>query len=66
MTNVTPFKREPSKPDFVCIDCGHDVYVYPARPLPDAKRCLTCQWLANIKDPAERETLRRWYRELGE
>jgi hypothetical protein len=59
---VIPFSREkPYTPTFVCIDCKAKVY--------DAldqvrERCLTCQWLADIEDPVERETLRRWYREL--
>jgi hypothetical protein len=43
------------EPTFVCKDCGCDVY--------DAlgqvrERCLTCQWLADIPDPVEREKLR--------
>jgi hypothetical protein len=62
---VVPFKRErPSKPDFVCIDCDYDVYSFPHMPPPDPPRCVTCQWIARIEDPVERETLRRWYREL--
>jgi hypothetical protein len=44
------------EPTFICVDCGCPVY--------DAlgqvrKRCLTCQWLAEISDPVDREALRK-------
>jgi len=28
------------------------------------ERCSTCQWIADIKDPVERERLRRWLEDL--
>jgi hypothetical protein len=45
------------EPTYVCIDCGCAVY--------DAlgevrERCLTCQWLFEIKDPVEREKVRKF------
>jgi hypothetical protein len=49
------------KPTFVCIDCNAPVY--------DAlglvrDRCLVCQWIADLVNPAEdRERLRAWFRE---
>jgi hypothetical protein len=45
------------EPTFVCIDCGYDVYVFGYCP-PGQTRCATCQWLADIEDPIEREKLR--------
>jgi hypothetical protein len=50
------------KPTFVCVDCGYDVYVFGYHS-PEQIRCSTCQWIADIPDPVERERLREF---LGE
>jgi hypothetical protein len=44
-----------SDPTYTCKDCGCDVY----SALGEVReRCLTCQWLADLSDPLERELLR--------
>jgi hypothetical protein len=63
VTNVVPFRADHPAPTFVCADCRAAVF--------DAlgqvrERCLTCQWIADIPDEAERKTLRRWYQEIGQ
>lgn len=50
-----------SEPTFVCKDCGAAVY--------DAldqvrERCLTCQWLADLPNEAERAEIRMWLIEV--
>jgi hypothetical protein len=47
------------KPTFICKDCKSDVY--------DAlgivrERCLTCQWVADIKDKKDQKKLRQLLR----
>jgi hypothetical protein len=47
----------PDDPTFICKDCGVPVF--------DAlgqvrERCMTCQWIANVPDPVEREEIRAW------
>lgn len=49
-------------PTYVCQDCG--AHVYDALGEVCA-RCLTCQWLAEIDDPLERERLRKFLDEPG-
>ena len=58
---VVPFKREVVKPTFICADCEVGVFDFTGQV---RERCLTCQWIADIEDPVERETLRRLYQEL--
>jgi hypothetical protein len=41
---------------FNCQDCGYHVHAEPRVP----PRCVVCQWIAGIVDPAERERLRRF------
>lgn len=42
--------------EFACMDCGYRVHTYAsARTTP---RCLTCQFIEGLADPAERERLR--------
>jgi hypothetical protein len=42
--------------EFDCVDCGSHVFRYgwPS----SSQRCGTCQWLADMPDPAEREKAR--------
>jgi hypothetical protein len=47
------------RPTFVCIDCKAPVYDALGRV---RERCLVCQWIAEIKDPKNRERLRAWFR----
>jgi hypothetical protein len=52
-------------PTFVCVDCDCDVYVWGYCPTPTPARCSTCQWIADVPDPAERvEQIRTWLKEI--
>ena len=51
-----------SEPTFVCKDCGAAVY----DALDQAReRCLTCQWLADLTNEAERAEVRMRLIEVG-
>jgi hypothetical protein len=53
-----------STPTFVCKDCG--VGVYDTLGVGEGRdRCLPCQWVAAIVDPAERAAIRQWLIEVG-
>lgn len=51
--------------NFVCADCGAHVFVFGYCP-PGATRCASCQWLADIADPIEREKLRKVIEDDGQ
>jgi hypothetical protein len=42
---------------FICEDCGVQVY-NAIEVMHRCGKCLTCQWLADLPDPLERELLR--------
>jgi len=42
--------------EFACMDCGYHVHTYESARTPP--RCLTCQFIEGLADPAERERLR--------
>jgi hypothetical protein len=45
--------------EFDCPDCDAHVFAFGlTEPVPPGQRCATCQWLADIPDPAERAKLR--------
>ena len=44
---------------FTCIDCGWHVVVMSVPHANDEDLCAQCSWLREIKDPEEREKLRR-------
>jgi hypothetical protein len=48
--------------EFVCEDCGTDVVSFYADAAANDNNnvCLTCLWLRNIGDFAEREALRKF------
>jgi hypothetical protein len=45
---------------FVCLDCGADVYRAVSQAANDQDICVTCEWIRNIEDPAEREQVRKF------
>lgn len=50
---------------FACVDCDCEVFQFPAgSPIPEPPRCATCQWLADVPDPLDRERLRAWLKEI--
>jgi hypothetical protein len=52
---------EPEPNQFICIDCGYEVFWYGVKPAED--RCATCAWIAKIDDPIEREKLKRFLKD---
>jgi hypothetical protein len=47
--------------EFDCVDCGWHVVDVAGIRGPRA-RCLSCEWLAEIPEPADREALRAFLR----
>jgi hypothetical protein len=41
---------------FDCTDCGWHA-IYTVASAPPSSRCETCQWLADVPDPADRDAL---------
>jgi len=43
---------------FVCRDCGFTIHNMAMAAPPEHGRCLTCNFIASIPDPEEREEMR--------
>jgi hypothetical protein len=52
-----------NEPTFICADCKIPVFDVLGQV---RERCLTCQWVAEIEDPVEREKVHEFLAEIND